>query len=277
MHEVADWRLLEVRDGLLEVSDVGAGEPVVVVPTALTADELVPLARRLAAGGGHRVVTYHRRGYAGSSPPLHPSSVGADAADLAALLEALGAAPAHVVGASYSGAVALELALTRPELVLGLVLAEPPPVFVPAAPDFRAACLDLVAAHRASPEAALERIGTLTGGPAWRADLEHVLPGAVADLERDAPTFFEADLPALLAWDFTEDDAREIAVPVLHVGGSASGPWFREVREHVTAWFPGAEGVVVEGAGHTLAVTHTDEVAGAIASFLARHATTPTA
>lgn len=276
MDEPVQWQLLEVRDALLEVCEVGRGEPVVVVPTALTADELLPLARAIAAAGRHRVLTYHRRGYAGSSPPLHPSSVEGDAADLAALLEVLGAAPAHVVGASYSGAVALELALTRPELVLDLVLAEPPPVFVPAAADFRAACLDLVAAHRAGPAEALERIGRLTGGDEWRADLERVLPGAVAGLERDAPTFFEADLPALLRWRFTEEDAREVAAPVLHVGGSDSGPWFREVREHVAAWFPGAEDVLVDGAGHSLAVTHTEAVAAAVGSFLDRHATTST-
>ena len=269
-----DWRPVEVRDGVLEVCDVGSGEPVVVVQTALTADELVPLARALAADGGYRVVTYHRRGYAGSSQPLHRSSVTTDADDLAALLDVLGTGPAHVVGASYSAAVALELALTRPEAVLGLVLLEPPPVFVPSAADFRAACLDLVEQYRASPAAAVERIGSLTGGPAWRDDLERALPGSVGRLDRDAATFFESDLPAVLGWALTEQDAREVAAPVLHVGGSASGPWFREVREHVLAWFPAAEGVVIEGAGHSLALTHTAVVSEAVAAFLGRHAVT---
>ncbi len=49
-----------------------------------------------------------------------------EAADLAVLLKALGAYPAHVVGHSYGAYTALILAMKHPELVRSLVLAEPP-------------------------------------------------------------------------------------------------------------------------------------------------------
>ena len=59
--------------------------------------------------------------------------------------------------------------------------------------------------------------------------------------------------------------------PVLHVGGTESGSWFAEVRELVLEWLPEAEDVVIAGAGHSLALTHTAEVADAVSDFLARH------
>ena len=61
-------RLVEVGGIELEVQDVGTGDPVVLVQTALTADELAPLAEHLVARGAYRTIVYHRRGYASSSP-----------------------------------------------------------------------------------------------------------------------------------------------------------------------------------------------------------------
>lgn len=48
------------------------------------------------------------------------------AADLAAVIEFLGAGPAAVVGHSLGGVVAATLAATRPELLLGVLLEDPP-------------------------------------------------------------------------------------------------------------------------------------------------------
>ena len=87
-------------------------------------------------------------------------------------------------------------------------------------------------------------------------------------MRRDAITFFDTDLPALFTWEFRAADAASIACPVLHVGGSASGPWFAAVRRQVLAWFPLAVDVVIDGADHGLALTHPVEVARAIADFL---------
>lgn len=56
-----------VRDAVLEAECFGAGAPVVVIQTALTADELLPLAAALGRSGDLQVVHLHRRGYAGSS------------------------------------------------------------------------------------------------------------------------------------------------------------------------------------------------------------------
>ena len=64
-------------------------------------------------------------------------------------------------------------------------------------------------------------------------------------MQRDATTFFDVDLPALLAWRFGREDARRISCPVLYVGGSASGRWFAQVRDLVLDWLPQAHDVTI--------------------------------
>jgi pimeloyl-ACP methyl ester carboxylesterase len=62
-----------------------------------------------------RVLTYDRRGHSQSERPPGQGSYDEDAADLAALIEQLDLAPAHVVGLSSGGAIVLRLAARRPE------------------------------------------------------------------------------------------------------------------------------------------------------------------
>ncbi len=66
---------------------------------------------------------------------------------------------------------------------------------------------------------------------------------------------------------------RRAACPLsgAHVAGTRSGPWFRHVREFVLTWFPHAEDVVINGADHSLALTHPAQIAGALHPFLRRH------
>lgn len=256
----------------LAVVQWGAGEPVVFIQTALVADELRPLANARALDHGYRKVLNHRRGYEASSATAGPGSIARDAQDCAALLDALDIPRAHVVGVSYSGAVALQLAADAPERVHSLVLVEPPPVHIPSAPEFRAANDELLQVRREhGPVVALDEFLTRLVGADWCAEMEALLPGSVAQMEYDAITFFDTDVPALLNWSFGDAEIRRIACPILHVGGTDSGPWFAEVRKLVRDWFPDADDVVIEGADHSLVLTHVAEVAGAVVSFLQRH------
>jgi len=266
-------RLVEVGGIELEVHDVGTGDPVVLVQTALTADELAPLAEHLVARGAYRAIVYHRRGYASSSPVQGPGSVGHDAADCRDLIDALGLGKVHIVGYSYSGAVGLQLAADAAEHLQTLTLIEPPPVHVPSSAEFRAATARLQEVRRArGPGPALEEFLAQVVGPDWRPEVEQRLPGAAEQMQRDATTFFDTDLPALLSWRFDAEDARRISCPVLQISGSDSGPWFAEVRDLVLTWLPQAEDILLTGADHSLALTHTPQVADALADFLGRHA-----
>lgn len=73
-----------------------------------------------AIGGGRRVIAYDRRGFGGSPRDaiFDQRLFHRDADDLAALLRALDAAPAHLVGHSDGATVALLTAALHPSLAL---------------------------------------------------------------------------------------------------------------------------------------------------------------
>src|SRR3954471_8295502 len=108
------------RKGMAIHHDVRGDGPAVLLVHAGIADSRMwaPLAERLLAAG-FRVVTCDLRGH--GRTPLEPGVV-SNAADLLGLLDALGIARAAVVGASFGGRVALELALRAPERVAALAL-----------------------------------------------------------------------------------------------------------------------------------------------------------
>lgn len=268
----ADTRIVPLPDAALEVEIRGNGEPLVMIQTALAADEFLPLADELHRRNDLQVIRYHRRGYMGSSPVVGPGSIARDAADCERLLTTLDVGPAHVVGVSYSGAIALELAASAPDSVHSLCVIEPPPVHVPSADEFFAANAELMSAYRRlGPSVALDQFMTLVVGSDWRGEIERRVAGGVAQIERDVDTFFATDIPALLAWRFGSADAKRINQPVLYVGGTNSGSWFAEVRDLVLAWLPQAENVMVAGADHSLVLTHADRIAETMTSFLKRH------
>lgn len=260
------------RDGELEVTVTGAGEPVLVIPTAVDPYELAPLAGLIAATSRYRVVQYRRRGSGGSSPADRPGTIAGEAADAAALLEALGVVRAHVVGASYSAAIALRLATDRPDLVHTLAVHEPPPTFVPRAAEFFTACHQLLR-DRATygARATLEAFEARMDGPTWRTDLERLAPGSVAAIDREAELFFDHDIPALLSWRFDAGLAGRIRCPVLSLGGTASGPWFAEVHTVLARWLPQARTVLLPDADHSMALRRAPEVADLVTAFLAEH------
>ena len=213
---------VQVIGAHLEVSVVGAGEPMLFVQTALSADELVPIARetvlRGEAIGGSSITA----AASAAAPRLDGrSSIASDAADAAALLDILGVARVHLVGLSFSAAIALQLASTVPERVHSLTVIEPPPVHVPSEAQFRAANVRLVELRRdAGVPAALDAFLTMLVGPHWRSELDQRQPGSIAQIETDAATFFDTDIPALLNWRFSGRDAARITAPVLCVGGT---------------------------------------------------------
>jgi pimeloyl-ACP methyl ester carboxylesterase len=120
----------------LEYEEVGQGEAVLLSHGGHVADGFLPLMREPALADRYRLIRYRRRGYAGSDPLSGAFDVDEQAHDALALLTDLGVERVHVVGHSYGGAIALELATIAPHLVRSLTLLEPAVLAADAAEAF---------------------------------------------------------------------------------------------------------------------------------------------
>ena len=78
----------------------------------------------------YQVIVFDARGHGRSGKPPGPYSMALFATDVARLLQALDAHPAHVVGISMGGMIAFELALNHAELAKSLVIVNSGPEFV---------------------------------------------------------------------------------------------------------------------------------------------------
>ncbi len=107
----------------LSVSSTGAGTPIVIIPGMLGgAYGFRKVAAELNAQHD-RVIIVDPLGTGGSSrPPDANSSMEAQAARVAAVLDSLNVGRALVVGHAAGAPIALRLALLRPQLVRGVVL-----------------------------------------------------------------------------------------------------------------------------------------------------------
>ena len=263
---------IAVGDAELEFDDQGSGEPVIFIHGAGPADSFLPVAHEPAVRDAYRVIRYHRRGSAGSSPVQGPVPVTDQAADCRALLGALGVAKAHVAGHSLGAAIALHLAHDAPELVETVALFELPILSVPSAEEFAEAFGPLVEQYMSG-----DRVGAgrgflaLVDGPDWREEIGRTVPGGPEQAEKDVATAFECDLPAAGEWSFGPEEAARIRQPVLYLLGSESPPLFAESQALLGSWLPRMERDLLPGANHLMQMRHPAEAAVRLVAFLKRH------
>jgi pimeloyl-ACP methyl ester carboxylesterase len=265
----------QIGESELEYEVRGAGEPVVLVHGAHIADAFAPLLSEPALTQQYELILYHRRGFAGSTHPNSPLSIEQQAADCLGLMRHLGVQTAHIVGHSYGGAIALQLALDAPEAVQSLALLEPALLIVPSAPQFFEAMGPVFQMYETGDKAgAVDGFLQAVIGPDYRSVLDRVLPGAFSQAVADADTFFRFELPALQQWSFTQVDAGRITQPVLAVVGADSHtlwPGWIEVHELVQAWLPQAEAFELKDSTHGLQIIDPKGMAERLAGFFKRH------
>ena len=272
---MSDFRLVSTGGVELETVVIGTGEPVVFIHGSVIADAFAPLLTQTALRERHQLISYHRRGFAGSTHPAQPLSMAEQAADCAALMDALAVPRAHIVGHSYGALIALQLALDTPDKVHSLGLLEAALTSVPSMAQMMAGLGSLMSLYQAGRKAeAIDGFERAVVGPDWRGMLDENVPGAFEQAVADTDTFFAQELPALQTWSFTADDARRITAPALVVRGANSAtlwPGFHESCELLLDWLPQADGFVVPDVTHGLQMQNPRGVAEALTAFLARH------
>ncbi|MFF0557101.1 alpha/beta fold hydrolase [Streptomyces sp. NPDC004266] len=222
---------------------------------------------RALAGAGHRVVRCDLRGF-GDSPMDAPHT---HAEDVRELLDHLGAERAAVVGSSFGGRVALELAARHPGRVVALAL------LAPAAPDM--APSEELRAWEAREEALLDA-GDLDAAVELNVDtwLGPEAGEAARALVRDAQRrAFDLQLAAPeehhpVAPEVTRDDLARIRVPALVAVGAHDLPDFRAVADDLGRLLPAARRVDLDWAGHFPALERPEETARLLVDFLAETA-----
>jgi pimeloyl-ACP methyl ester carboxylesterase len=265
---------LHLNGAELELDVVGSGEPVLLIHGSVLADGLLPLLAEPCLTGSYRVVSYHRRGYGGSSRATAPFTIGQQAADARAVLRHLGITRAHVTGHSYGGAIAVQLALDAPDLVASLALLEPALIAsVPSGSAFFDAVEQLAAMHRRGDRAgAIDAFLTAVLGGDYRPVLEAALPPGAFELAvADSDALFQIELDALQRWPFTAADTTRLRQPVLSAIGEESEPIFHEIHSLLKQRIRGLEELAVPQTTHALQVVNPGAVAGGLAGFFERH------
>ncbi|MEP6559446.1 MAG: alpha/beta hydrolase [Nakamurella sp.] len=269
----------------LEYEVFGSGEAVLLLHGGLLTDENRPLAQQAALADHFRVVNYHRRGFAGSTSTGQPTSIETQAADGIALIEHLGLGSVHLVGHSLGGAIALQIALFRPDLTRSLVLMEPAlmgqivkveaesdPEMAASQVEFQAEFAKVLAiAATGDKRAALMAFLEGRAGDSVRAVLDFLTStGEFDQAVLDADTFLQIEMPSAFAWSFTPKDAARIRQPVLSVLGTDSPGRAELVHEVLCEWLPQTELLTLDKAEHALPLLDPPGLANDIAAYLHR-------
>ncbi|MEO7262746.1 MAG: alpha/beta hydrolase [Jatrophihabitantaceae bacterium] len=262
----------------LHYQDVGAGKPVVLIHgwplSGRSWENQIPA----LVAGGHRVITYDRRGFGASSQPWTGYDYDTFAADLDALIQHLDLREVTLVGFSMGGGeVARYLATFGAERIAAAV--------------FAAAVPPYLYKSEANPEGGLDdaTIAQFEGG---------VISDRIAFLDVFTTMFFSAgeqllvsepqrlynrDIAAFASpkgtldcvaafgrTDFREDLAK-VTVPTLVIHGDSDAIVPFEVsgrRTHQS--IEGSTLVLIEGGPHGINVTHTEQFNTALLEFLDR-------
>jgi len=220
-----------------------------------------------ALASDYRVVALDLRNH-GASPHAPAMDYAAQAADIAETLAALGVERAVVLGHSMGGKAAMMLALTRPDLVERLIVADIAPRPYP--PSLRAvvAALQALPLHpgltrqeadqalrSAVPEAPirsflLQNLRFESAPPSWRIGLAEIA-AAMPEIEAFAPP-----------------QAAPFEGPALAMAGALS-PYIRpEDHAAFRALFPRIDFVSIARAGHWLHAENPEGFMAALRDFL---------
>ncbi|MGH3042647.1 MAG: alpha/beta fold hydrolase [Gaiellaceae bacterium] len=253
VEQAKDASRVLVNDVSLYYEEHGAGEPIVCIhgtgsSSVLWRDAAVQLGTR------GRTIVYDRRGFSRSErPEPFVTDVHQHGDDAAALIDALAAAPAIVIGRSQGGEIAVDLALRYPNRIRALALLEGGGLSLSEA--LMRWLADLDERVFAAAEADMNTVGetmlrSVLGDAGWE------------ELPEQVKQIFTANGPAIVAehrgglLDVSAAQLGTIVQPTLIVGAKDSLPALAEVTNLMARAMPLAKVEWVEG-GHLINPTHS--------------------
>ncbi|HET9984529.1 MAG TPA: alpha/beta hydrolase [Longimicrobiales bacterium] len=276
-----DTHTITIRGAKLTYVEAGKGPAVVFVHGSLGEiddwrAQMEPFAER------YRVIAYSRR-FHPPNAPLKPGGAYAmdeHAEDLAALIRALHAEPAIVVGHSYGAYISLRMTLKHPELVRTLVLGEPPILgWLSGTPEADSVGRALFAnaldpardafARGDSVDGLRRFLDGVTGKPgrfdAMPAEMRAEVLRYANEMRGEMTTDRARLMPAIAC-----ESVGRLKMPVLVLSGETSARFFHIVTEKLHTCLPTADTATVPNAGHAMQVANPSFFNEHVLEFLAR-------
>ena len=243
---------IKVRGIDFYYEEKGEGLPILLIPpSGSTASTWGDSFGNLAGVG--RVIAYDRRGYSRSGGKT-VRSASEHTADAAAILEALEASPAVVVGTSAGAAIALRLAVHRPDLVRAAVLHESPwrALRHPSVPALATLARMEWQARRGRYAEATETLLRFVyayrdGGSAWDR-----FPEEWRRTAKENGKSVIADLEGTILGYPRPQDLAKITAPFVCTYGSRSPGYMRPITRALARAIPTAQVREIDGAAHAV-------------------------
>ena len=256
------------REGLAAIADThlwywdtgGEGPPVVLLHPASGSGLIWGYQQPALVKAGYRVIAYSRRSYF-NSDALAKDRPGIGSADLHGLIEFLGLTKFHLLGSAAGGTVAVDYALSHPDRLLSLTLADN-------------------AAGIRDGEVAKAVVSIRTKGfDDMPVEFRELGPSYRAANPEGARIWTELAHKALTGKDFRQGVANQITtarieamkVPTLLITGDADLVNPPSILRMVARHIAGSEMLIAPEAGHSTYWEQPDMFNGALLGFLAKH------
>lgn len=244
------------RDGVKMYYEVYGDGPPLLLTHGFSSSSHMWAGQREAFGKHFRLITWDMRGHGRSDYPSDENaySESATVADMATILDHVGAKTAIVGGLSLGGYMSLAFHLTHPERVRALLI-------IDTGPGFRS-------------DEAREGWNTYALRTADLFEKEGLARLSESSIEaRTAPHRDASGVAHAARGMLTQRDARvinslpEIAVPALVVVGANDKP-FIAASDYMASKIPGAKKVVIPDAGHAANIDQPEDFNNAVLEFL---------
>ncbi|MBB6091690.1 pimeloyl-ACP methyl ester carboxylesterase [Povalibacter uvarum] len=272
----------QIGDAELAYVEAGSGEVIVFVHGGLQ-DYRLWDAHLPVFSGRYHTVAYSRRNHYPNAVSIDGTPDGAadlHAGDLAALIKVLGFRRVHVVAHSAGAHAALIFASNHPEMVVTLVVNEPPASgLLLSSTSGRTIAADFNA--RLAPSREAFRTGDMRNAGRMFADA--VGGTGTYDRRSEAMRQMMLDNSFAHAADatsarprpvFTCEMAKRITIPTLIMQGTRSPPFFGAVVDELERCLANRERVRID-ASHTVPAENPNDFDAAVLTFLSKHPNSP--
>lgn len=266
--EPARWEPYDVRVGDLDirVARRGAGRPALLLISGIGGhlDMWGPLQQSLH---GREVVAFDAPGAGASTRPRRPLRMGGLAKIVRDLLDTLGHDEVDVLGVSFGGALAQQLAHDFPERVRRLILCATSAGFVSVPPRPLPALLLMTPARYYHPTLFRWMLPRIVGGRTAR-DPEVLAAQCGPRLSHPPdPLGYAFQLYAVSGWT-SAHWLHELTQPTLVIGGEDDRAVPIANARFLARRIPNARLHVVKGGGHVFVIDEPESVVGEIHAFL---------